>query len=101
MAPFVVRNVRFGVPLFANMEVFVYFFESWINYFFQFEDLLATTATDAYAKIPMGVTAENLGALYKITREEADEYSLQSQCRWRDGKIMNFGIVNCLFWITK
>lgn len=33
----------------------------------------------------MGITAENLAEKFNITRQEADEYSLQSQTRWKLG----------------
>ncbi|KAI6171542.1 hypothetical protein M3Y97_01027900 [Aphelenchoides bicaudatus] len=67
-APFVVRNTRFGTTLGQNYE---------------FEDVLWQGLTDQHIKTPMGVTAENLGAKYGITRKEADEFSLKSQSRWR------------------
>lgn len=46
------------------------------------EDSLQSALTDAHAGIPMGITAENLGEKYGITREQADAYALQSQTRW-------------------
>jgi acetyl-CoA acyltransferase 2 len=67
-APFAVRNVRFGTFLGQNIE---------------FEDTLWQGLTDQLIKTPMGVTAENLGEQYKLTRQECDEYALQSQTRWR------------------
>lgn len=33
----------------------------------------------------MGITAEKLGAQYKLTRKEVDEFALRSQTRWRLG----------------
>lgn len=66
-APFVVRGIRFGVPLFANTE---------------FEDTLSSGMTDTYAKMMMAQTAEKLGAQYKITRADVDEFALKSQTRW-------------------
>lgn len=45
-------------------------------------DSLWDGLTDSYAQTPMGITAENLAQQYGITREECDEFSLQSQQRW-------------------
>lgn len=38
------------------------------------------------AKLPMGITAENLAEKYKITREECDQFAILSQQRWGVGK---------------
>lgn len=46
---------------------------------FAFEDMLLSTLTDQYAGIGMGITAENLAEKYEITREEQDEFALESQ----------------------
>lgn len=43
------------------------------------EDSLWAGLTDSYAKLPMGLTAENLGARYGVTRDECDEFGLRSQ----------------------
>lgn len=43
------------------------------------EDQLWAGLTDSYAKIPMGLTAEKLGAQFGITRDQCDEYALRSQ----------------------
>jgi len=43
------------------------------------EDSLWAGLTDRYANLPMGMTAENLGMKYGITRQESDAYSLRSQ----------------------
>uniref|UniRef100_A0A915DBW6 Uncharacterized protein n=1 Tax=Ditylenchus dipsaci TaxID=166011 RepID=A0A915DBW6_9BILA len=67
-APFSVRGVRFGVPLGTNVA---------------FEDSLWQGLTDWQINTPMGMTAENLGEKYKVTRQEADEFALKSQNRWR------------------
>nr|CAD2157036.1 unnamed protein product [Meloidogyne enterolobii] len=67
-APFAVRNIRFGSQLGVNYE---------------FEDVLWQGLIDQQIKMPMGITAENLGEKYKITRQEADEYAAKSQQRWR------------------
>ncbi|KAI6204271.1 Acetyl-CoA acyltransferase 2 [Aphelenchoides besseyi] len=49
----------------------------------RFEDALWQGLTDQHIKTPMGITAENLGEKYGITRQEVDEYALKSQNRWR------------------
>lgn len=41
-------------------------------------DMLLDSLTDQYAQSPMGITAENLGEKYSITREESDAYSCRS-----------------------
>uniref|UniRef100_A0A1I7S134 3-ketoacyl-CoA thiolase, mitochondrial n=1 Tax=Bursaphelenchus xylophilus TaxID=6326 RepID=A0A1I7S134_BURXY len=66
--PYVVRQGRFGIPLGANVE---------------FEDVLWSLLTDQYTKIPMGLTAEKLGAKYGVTRQETDAFALASQTRWK------------------
>jgi hypothetical protein len=43
--------------------------------------------------MPMGITAENLGEKYKITRQECDEYALKSQHRWRLGLFLIYLII--------
>ncbi|KAK0398721.1 hypothetical protein QR680_002723 [Steinernema hermaphroditum] len=67
-APFVVRGTRFGTALGSNVK---------------FEDSLWSTVTDLHIKTPMGLTAEKLGAQYKVTRQEVDEFAHKSQQRWR------------------
>lgn len=42
--------------------------------------------TDAYVKLPMGLTAENLAEQYKISRQDCDSYAFQTQQRWKQGK---------------
>lgn len=74
-APFVVRGVRFGVPLFNQI---------------QFEDILTTTSYDEAAQVSMGITSENLAEKYNITRLESDKYSLQSQKRWKHAQNSGF-----------
>ena len=48
----------------------------------QMQDTLWAGLTDSHAGCPMGVTAENLAADYKIDRTESDTFALQSQERW-------------------
>ncbi len=64
-APYVVRNARWGVR-YGNTE---------------FEDTLYQGLTDMYVEMPMGVTAENLAEIYKISREEQDAWAARSQER--------------------
>jgi acetyl-CoA acyltransferase 2 len=45
----------------------------------QATDALWNGLTDQLAKLPMGLTAEKLGAQYGITREQCDEFALRSQ----------------------
>lgn len=70
-APYAVRNVRFGAPLGASIA---------------FEDTLWTGLIDTHCKLPMALTAEKLGAQFKVTREEVDDFSLRSQTLWKKGK---------------
>ncbi|OMJ29851.1 3-ketoacyl-CoA thiolase, mitochondrial [Smittium culicis] len=70
-APYVIRDIRWGTkfgPENLNLE-----------------DSLISGLTDRFPSIvPMGITAENLGNKYDITREMSDIYALQSQTRWRN-----------------
>ncbi|CAG9127573.1 unnamed protein product [Plutella xylostella] len=67
-APFAVRNVRFGTMLGTNIA---------------FEDTLWAGLSDSYCGLPMGMTAEKLGAQFGITRDEVDAYALSSQQKWK------------------
>ncbi|CAG9564318.1 unnamed protein product [Danaus chrysippus] len=67
-APFAVRNVRFGAVLGSS---------------YAFEDTLWAGLTDSYCNMPMGMTAEKLGAQYGITRDEVDNFAMKSQQRWK------------------
>ena len=62
--PYVVRKARFDGLRMGNFEL---------------EDYMTAALTDAYAGIPMAITAENLGEKYGITRAQCDEYSFQTQ----------------------
>jgi len=64
--PYVVRKARFEGLRMGNFEL---------------EDYMTAALTDAYAGIPMAMTAENLGEKYGITRAECDEYSFKTQQR--------------------
>lgn len=65
------HNVRWGTPLGSGLKQ---------------EDTLWAALTDTYAKMPMGMTAENLAKLNDISREECDEYALRSQLLWAKAK---------------
>lgn len=67
--PYVMRGVRFGGIRMGNGEL---------------EDYLNSSLTDAYAGIPMAITAENLGEKYGINRQQVDEYSIKSQKRCKE-----------------
>lgn len=54
------------------------------------EDTLWAGLTDSYAKLPMGMTAENLAEKYDITREASDAFALRSQQLW--GKANEAGV---------
>jgi|SRR5690625_423153 len=47
----------------------------------QYSDMLLSTLTDQYAGSPMGMTAEKLAEQYHISREEQDEFSIESHQR--------------------
>ncbi|KAG1684833.1 3-ketoacyl-CoA thiolase, mitochondrial [Nymphon striatum] len=67
-APYFVNNIRFGTKLGEDPK---------------FIDALWHGLTDSHIKTPMAVTAENLAEKYGISRQECDEYALQSQLRWK------------------
>ncbi len=45
----------------------------------EMEDSLWTALIDSYNNMPLGLTADNLGQKYGVTREQQDEYALSSQ----------------------
>lgn len=55
----------------------------------QMEDTLWSSLTDAYAKLPMALTAEKLAEQYQITREQCDEFAYTSQARWANGEVLD------------
>lgn len=57
---------------------------------FELEDAMTSALTDAYAGIPMAITAENLGAQYDITRMACDEYSILTQQRYKAALDKNY-----------
>ncbi|XP_057555405.1 3-ketoacyl-CoA thiolase, mitochondrial [Hippopotamus amphibius kiboko] len=66
--PYSVRNVRFGTKLGSELKL---------------EDSLWVALTDTHIQMAMAVTAENLAAKHKISREDCDKYALQSHQRWK------------------
>lgn len=48
------------------------------------EDYMTSALTDAYAGIPMAITAENLAEKYGISRAQCEEYSILTQQRCAD-----------------
>eukprot|EP00800_Vazella_pourtalesii_P015454 TRINITY_DN416_c0_g2_i1.p1 TRINITY_DN416_c0_g2~~TRINITY_DN416_c0_g2_i1.p1 ORF type:complete len:146 (-),score=37.05 TRINITY_DN416_c0_g2_i1:57-494(-) len=50
----------------------------------KFEDTLWAGLSDTYCNLPMAITAENLAEKYGITREDCDNYALQTQSRWAE-----------------
>lgn len=65
-APHVIWGARFGFPLGQG----------------KMADLLWECLTDSYTGLPMAMTAENLAVEYKISQDEVDHFSVQSQKRF-------------------
>ena len=71
-APYAVRNTRWGTKYGVDLKM---------------EDTLAAALVDRYPQeIPMGMTAEKLGSKYGVTRQDCDQYALQSQQRWANAQ---------------
>lgn len=66
--PYVARKVRFDGMRMGNFEL---------------EDAMTSALTDAYTGTPMAITAENLGEMYGITRQQCDEYSVLTQAKYK------------------
>ncbi len=66
--PYVARKVRFDGMRMGNFEL---------------EDAMTSALTDAYTNTPMAITAENLGEMYGITRQQCDEYSILTQAKYK------------------
>ncbi len=73
--PYILRGARFEGFRMGNAPV---------------EDYMTSALTDAYANLPMAMTAENLAETYGISREQCDEYSLLSQKRFNDALNKNY-----------
>lgn len=70
LAPYTLHGVRFGGGKYGVDLKLV--------------DSLAAALTDMVpTPTPMGITAENLAQKYGVTREQCDEFALQSQQRWQ------------------
>jgi acetyl-CoA acyltransferase 2 len=69
-APHIVRGARWGIPLGKGA----------------LEDSLWSALTDSYTGLPMAITAENLAEKYKLSQEEVDTYSVESQKRFAKGQ---------------
>lgn len=68
LAPFYIRNARYGVGTGNNVLV-----DS------NTESQLRSQPFEEYGNLTMGLTAENLAELYGISREEQDEFAMRSQ----------------------
>lgn len=68
LIPYVARKVRFDGMRMGNFEL---------------EDVMTATLTDNHTQTPMAITAENLGEMYGITREQCDHYAIQTQQRYK------------------
>lgn len=64
-APHSIYGARWGLPLGQS----------------RLEDTLWAALTDTYCGCPMAITAENLASKYQVTREEADEFAVESHQR--------------------
>ncbi|KAJ1646534.1 3-ketoacyl-CoA thiolase, mitochondrial [Coemansia asiatica] len=68
-APYILRNVRWGTKFGPE--------------YLKMEDSLMAALSDRYPElVPMAITAERLAEKYGITREECDQFALESQSRW-------------------
>ena len=66
LAPYTVRGNRFGTRFGLDLKL---------------EDSLWAGLNDTFCKLPMALTAENLAEQYGISRQDCDEFALQSQHR--------------------
>lgn len=73
--PYVLRGARFEGFRMGNAPV---------------EDYMTSALTDAYANMPMAITAENLAEKYSITRDQCDEYSMLSQKRYAEANAKSY-----------
>lgn len=68
--PMLVRSVRFGTALGTP---------------YVFEDHINTDLVDSQSGLSLVKVAEQLAKKYKIGREEADDFALNSHLRWKKG----------------
>jgi acetyl-CoA acyltransferase 2 len=68
LSPHIVHGCRFGVRLGQDIVM---------------EDSLWQGLIDQQAKMPMGMTAENLAEQYDISRQQCDEFAIRSNQRWK------------------
>ncbi|KAI5636498.1 acetyl-CoA acetyltransferase [Phthorimaea operculella] len=66
--PHLVRNVRFGTTLGVN---------------YQFEDHVKAELMDSYCGKSIQRMAEEFAKMYEVTRDEADDFALQSHLKWK------------------
>jgi acetyl-CoA C-acetyltransferase/acetyl-CoA acyltransferase 2 len=66
-APLVLRGTRWGFPLGKTPPL---------------EDSLWSALTDSWAGLPMALTAEKLAEQYRLSQDEVDTFSVESQRRW-------------------
>ena len=95
MSPYTLHGVRFGNTRYGvDLKL---------------ADSLAAALTDQVpVPNPMGITAENLAEKYGITREQCDQFALQSQQRWAKGQeegafkdeIVPIEIKSCLLYTS-
>ena len=71
--------------------------EGFFSFLLQLEDSLWEGLTDSYVKLPMALTAENLAEQYKLSRQDCDDYALQTQTRWQEGTWDMHGFLHCKF----
>ncbi|KAJ2721351.1 3-ketoacyl-CoA thiolase, mitochondrial [Coemansia sp. Benny D115] len=68
-APYILRNVRWGTKFGPE--------------YLKMEDSLMSALSDRHPEVvPMAITAERLAEQYNISREECDNFALESQRRW-------------------
>lgn len=73
MSPYVLRKARWGMRL-GHGEA---------------EDMMTAALFDPYPRVPMAITAENLAEKYQISRDEVDQFALQSQLRTENAQKEN------------
>ncbi|XP_026755861.2 3-ketoacyl-CoA thiolase, mitochondrial-like [Galleria mellonella] len=72
--PHLVRNVRFGSVLGIS---------------YKFEDYIKNQFLDSYSGLTLEKLAEDLAKKYQITREEIDDFALQSHLKWKAAQEAN------------